>query len=432
MKKILLQVENEISFISQIKVPPDIGKLTTIVDSLIFLDSENIEKNVEKVFEIAAKEDLITIFNIIEMCFKSHPLKNEEYAKFVELFSSKTETKFTKEELLALPRSINQLVLSSSYFTDDEIQKLGVRRPTEKEIMEFSIKNAIEKGSIEELIMKDDVESLKSKYERNNIDHNFFNIKGFEDERCITNLMFCALCKSEKCFEFLISEGNEISDTEVEFLARYGTASMCEMCFSKDTLPLFESYYKTSIEYNNNEVADFIIKSCGYCKMNIRNAIKSFNTRALLYHISKGEDINKISMNNITPLDVAIEKSYYFVEYLINNGADVNNESFLKSCKCSDLRIFKLLLEKGTDFNADDAENDNALFISCSHQSNKEIFKILVSKGADIMERRYNGDNLLHEACKNGRLDIIQYLIQQGFNVNEEDIHFFNSSLFFF
>ena len=417
--------ESEISFISEIKVPPDIGKLTTIVDSLLSLDSKNVEKVVEKVFEIAAKEDLITIFNIIEMCVKSRPLEIEEYAKFVELFGSKTETKFTKQQLLALPRNIHQLILFSSYFTDDEIQELGEKRPKEEEIKKYNIRNTIEKGSIEELIMQDDVESLKSKYEHNNIDHNFFNIKNFKNEETITILMFCALCKAQKCFKFLIDEGNEISDTEVEFLAKYGTVSMCEMCSSIDTLPLFESYYKTSIEYNNNEVADFIIKSCGYRKMNIKNAIKSFNTRAFLYHISKGEDINKISMNNKTPLNVAIEKSYYFVEYLINNGADVNRESFLESCICSDLRIFKLLLEKGTDFYADNDDDDNALFLSCSNQSNKEIFKILVSKGANIMERLYTGDNLLHEACITGRLDIIQYLIQQGFDVNEEDIHFF-------
>ena len=415
--------ESEISLVSTIKVPPDIGKLTSIVDSLLSLNSENIETNVEKVIEASTIEDRMTILKIIGISIKSNPLEIEEYAKFVELFYSKTETKMTKEEFNILPNNIQQIILSGSYLTDDEIQSFDRRRPTKEEIKNISIKNTIEKGTIEFLIMKDDVESLKSKYERDNINHNFFNIKNIEKESTITNLMFCALCKSEKCFKFFINEGNEITDKEVEFLARYGTKPMCEICPS-DTLPLFESYYKTSIEYNNNEATDFIIKSCGYHKMNIKNAIRSFNTRAVLYHI------NKIDRNNSTPLKLAIEESYYFVEYLLNNGANVNNESFIESCKSHDLRIFNLLLEKGTDINAINNDDETALFASCNGNSNKEIFKILVSKGANIKEKRNNGDNLLHESCENGRLDVVQYLIEQGFDINEENIFFNNIFIF--
>ena len=417
----------EIPLISTVKVPPEMSRLTVITDSLLSLNSGNVESVVEKVAEVSTKEDRMTIFNIIGILAKSHPLEIAEYAKFVEFYDSKTGTKFTKEEFEALPSNIQHIILSGPYLTEDEIQTFGVRRPTEKEIIVSSIKNLIEKGSIMELIMNDNVESLKSKYERNNIEHNFFNISNFENEESITNLMFCALCKSEKCFQFLVNEGNEVSDKEIEFLTRYGTSSMCEMCPS-DTLPLFEAYYKTSVEYNNNDVSDFIIKTCGYRKMNIKNAIKSFNTRALLYHISHGEDVNKIDRNNKIPLDVGIETSYYFVEYLINKGSNISKESFIESCKISDIRIFKLLLENVADINSTNYTLDeNALFASCNKQSNKEIFKILVSNGANINEKQNNGDNLLHEACKNGRLDIVQYLIEQGFNTNEENIHFFNN-----
>ena len=359
--------ESEVSLISTIKVPPDIGKLTTIVDSLLSLNSENVETNVEKVIEVSTLEDRMTIFKIIEMSVKSHPLEIEEYAKFIELFYSKTETKITKDEFDSLPNDV-KIILSNSYLTEDDIQAFNTRRPTKEEIKNSSIKNVIEKGSIEEFIMKDDVESLKSVYEFDNIDHNFFNIKNFENEESITNLMLCALCKSEKCFKFLIEEGKEITDKEVEFLARYGTKSMCKMC-SSDTLQLFESFYKTSIEYNNNEVADFIIKSFGYHKMNIKNAIRSFNKRALFYHICKGEDINKLDKRNKTPLEFAIGASYHLVEYLINNGANINQESFLESCKSPDLRIFNLILERGTNINInaiDDDDDETSLYLSCN------------------------------------------------------------------
>ena len=122
-----IKSKTETSLISTIKVPPDISRLTTITDSLLSLNSGNVEATVEKVTEVSTIEDRMTIFNIIGISAKSRPLEVEEYAKFVEVYESKTGRKLTKEEFETLPNNIQHIILSGSHFTDTSSLRMQVR-----------------------------------------------------------------------------------------------------------------------------------------------------------------------------------------------------------------------------------------------------------------------------------------------------------------
>ena len=50
-----------------------------------------------------------------------------------------------------------------------------------------------------------------------------------------------------------------------------------------------------------------------------------------------------------------------------------------------------------------------------------QAFSILEREGASIDVKNENGDNLLHIACSGGSYDIIDYLLQKGFDINSKN-----------
>ena len=133
--------------------------------------------------------------------------------------------------------------------------------------------------------------------------------------------------------------------------------------------------------------------------------------------IKQGADINDLPSSCYTALILAIEKeNLEMVKYLVENGADVNNEdhkSPLASAKKNKCRDIEEYLKEKTDINVQlrfAGKTDNLLEL-----------EILISKGADIKSKDANGFTILELAATYGNLNVVKYLVEHGVDINAED-----------
>ncbi|AGD92932.1 putative ankyrin repeat protein [Megavirus lba] len=147
-------------------------------------------------------------------------------------------------------------------------------------------------------------------------------------------------------------------------------------------------------------------------KIIIQNEYDLKDVHTWKYMISMGTNI---FIHNDRSLSWACINNYVsIIEYLVNQGIDVNNDCFPISGAALGgyIDTVKYLIEKGAN-----TKSINEALISASYSGHIELVKYLVEYGADInMEIGY--DNALGLACQEGHMNIIEYLINNGANTN--------------
>ena len=131
-------------------------------------------------------------------------------------------------------------------------------------------------------LMKDDLLELQKIYDPNQIKHQYISIKEIDE---VLPILECAVvAKADKCFKFLIQNGSEINEDVCMKIIKYGTTFMADFC--KDFLDYFECNFKTSIQYNNNSIADWTLSNCGFQKASLHCCVSNYNIQALIYFIN--------------------------------------------------------------------------------------------------------------------------------------------------
>ena len=92
-----------------------------------------------------------------------------------------------------------------------------------------------------------------------------------------------------------------------------------------------------------------------------------------------------------------------------------------QACEEGKLKIVKLLLEKGADFDRLNYENVSQLFVACG--KNLSIVKLLIEKGAKINARDKYNKKPLYKAVENDRIKIVKYLISLGVDLNDSSFY---------
>jgi len=178
--------------------------------------------------------------------------------------------------------------------------------------------------------------------------------------------------------------------------------------------------------------------------------------------IGKTFNINKKYGNGKTLLLIACQYgSKDIIKYLIENGSDVNikdddgNNPLILYCQCKDVDfdIVELLIDKGIDLFAENnlgeavqdcctlelhkkivkkinnsrKDNDTQLTYECKKGNLNEVKKLIdfFSLGIrkpieEINEKNNDGDTALIIACKNNNMELIEYIIENGGDVNME------------
>lgn len=144
------------------------------------------------------------------------------------------------------------------------------------------------------------------------------------------------------------------------------------------------------------------------------------------YLIKHGANINDVDSQGRSMLHYGCRGygSLVIVRHLISKGANPNIVDnygftpFLLACKWQNYILIALLLYWDVNLNVRGVnECTTPLRLACDFKfDNLNIIKLLAEKGANI-----NESGLMHIAIKNRRIDIVQYFIDNGVDVNSFD-----------
>ena len=143
-------------------------------------------------------------------------------------------------------------------------------------------------------------------------------------------------------------------------------------------------------------------------KKSIAKIINKGDLEELNNYIKNDGNVNDICEEE-SLLHFAIDNCYnnYFevIEFLINNGADVNSsESYSKGIPlhraCARIKprmdVIKLLLEKGSKVNSENTSGKTPIFY-CNCNFSIELLNLLIKYGADIKHIDKYGNTILHD-----------------------------------
>jgi cytohesin len=166
---------------------------------------------------------------------------------------------------------------------------------------------------------------------------------------------------------------------------------------------------------------------------------KKFGIEIATLLLANGADINRVSANGSNALMTACyDGNKKMVEFLLARGADVNvrgpgNQTILFSAsrgkKKTYIDIFKLLLTKGVDINAVDANGKNVLTVHFDSVPNPDFVKLVAARGVRLDGIDAQGNNLLHKCLSLARIvykpedmkpcfETARFLIANGVNIN--------------
>ncbi len=128
--------------------------------------------------------------------------------------------------------------------------------------------------------------------------------------------------------------------------------------------------------------------------------------------VESGADVNSINMNKPVLISAVENEQIAIVEYLLDNGADVNvkvDNNYSAISYPNNLAIVKILVESGADVNFKNSYSSTPL-IFATNRGNLEIVKYLVEQGADINIQNDDGSKAIDIAISNGHKKIVKYL----------------------
>jgi uncharacterized protein len=137
--------------------------------------------------------------------------------------------------------------------------------------------------------------------------------------------------------------------------------------------------------------------------------------------IEDGADVNSVNRLGVTPLMVACQWNQpEIARFLLDLGAALEpverscgRNALMYACLSGNVRLIKLLLEKGAGIDSTDHMGRTPLMMASS-VGKTEIVKLLIECGANIHLRDKSGLNALEWASDKGRGDIVELLWAKG------------------
>jgi len=170
-----------------------------------------------------------------------------------------------------------------------------------------------------------------------------------------------------------------------------------------------KSIYKSIEEGNIKETQDYLNKD--------KNLDSDFDLENMLHYA----------------IDNCQNNYFQTIEFLINNGADVNSHHsklletpLHRLCARAkpQIDVITMILEKGADVNARNLSGKTPVFY-CSFNYSVELLNLLTKHGADINIKDKHGNTLLHDDyinCFDEYFEeFLKVLISMGFDINSKN-----------
>jgi ankyrin repeat protein len=143
-------------------------------------------------------------------------------------------------------------------------------------------------------------------------------------------------------------------------------------------------------------------------------------------------DVVKALIDHGARLDVPLVRPL-----IVRSGMDFGDTTLgagatplMRAARAGDHAVMRLLLEKGANVKATTKDGTNALMFAAgvgyrdkntrgSESDALEALKVMIAAGLDIHQTNTRGEDALHGAALRGADTIVQFLIDQGSDVNQ-------------
>lgn len=144
----------------------------------------------------------------------------------------------------------------------------------------------------------------------------------------------------------------------------------------------------------------------------------------IAYLLEAGVNPNCRNRDRQTPLHFAAIENHPRVVHLLSRtkGADLDGKDrkgktpLFEAADHGHLEVCEVLLANGADTNCRDTRNYTPLCIAAWKGHSKIVRMLVDTGGADVDAQNWGSITPLGEACKHGRADILQALLERGAN----------------
>ena len=222
LKPTKLEIGSKVSFIKDAKVPKELMRFVALQNHLKDIHKKEIRevaKNISKLFTDKEKSMLLE-------CISSYAKNNLIFIHYItELFKQIIEIMkipLQKEYMKYIPENVLIQMQKENFFPKDLIIEINGKENSEEWLNEQLFD--YEKNSIIDILIRDDVDSLKRTFLPNELSHHYVYLK-YINKMC--PIIDCsAIAGAAKCFRFLLSQGETITEDTCDEILLHGTVEI--------------------------------------------------------------------------------------------------------------------------------------------------------------------------------------------------------------
>ncbi len=116
--------------------------------------------------------------------------------------------------------------------------------------------------------------------------------------------------------------------------------------------------------------------------------------------------------------------NYEIIIYLLQNGLKINSSTLdgetplLAAARNSNINIIKTIIKNGANIRTYDKKQMNALFVASNYNDNPKIVEYLLDNGFNINETNEFGNSAVLYAAGNSNINVIKTLVARGADLN--------------